>query len=125
MKISTRTKGKITKAAALTLDVGAPLIATLTQFPVWVDRSASSTVSGIFVVFAILSVLPLIKFFGGMLKTPSIPVVFGISLGILVVIRTIIDEMILICFVGALANFIGMAMYKVGAALDKEEKSDG
>lgn len=125
MKISKRTKGKITKAAALTLDVGAPLIATLTQFPIWVDRSAGSTVSGIFIAFAILSVLPLIKFFGGMLKTPSIPVAFGISLGILVVIRTIIDEMILICFVGAVANLIGMFMYKAGASLDKEEKSDG
>lgn len=125
MKISRRTKGKITKAAALTLDVGAPLIATLTQFPAWVERSAGSTVSGLVVVFALVSAIPLFKFFNGMLKSPSVPVIWAIALGFLLALRTIVDEMILICFVGAVSNTIGTAIYKIGEGLDKEEKGNG
>ena len=62
MKISKRVKGKIAKTAALTLDIGAPLAATFAMFPAWVERSAGSTVSGTFVVFAILSSIPLFRF---------------------------------------------------------------
>ena len=52
-------KGQIVQwAAILGLDVGAPLIATCTQFPVWVERSAGSTVSGLFVVFALICTIP-------------------------------------------------------------------
>ena len=125
MKISKRTKGKITKAAALTLDVGAPLIATISQFPVWVERSAGSTVSGIFVVFALLCSIPAFKSFGKLIQSPSAYILWGILLGLFIALRTIVDEMILICGVGLAANLIGAAIYKVGEGLDREEKQNG
>ena len=55
------TKGKILKISALVLDVGAPLAATMTQFPMWINRSAGATVSGTFVLFALLSAIPFFK----------------------------------------------------------------
>ena len=51
------TKGKICKISALVLDVGAPFAATLSQFPVWIDRSANATISGLFILFAFLSLI--------------------------------------------------------------------
>lgn len=125
MKISNRTKGKITKAAALTLDVGAPLIATLSQFPAWVERSAGSTMSGLFVVFALLSAIPLFKYVKDIFKSPSAPLLWCIGLALLLALRNIVDEMIIVCFVGAVSNVAGTAIYKIGEGLDKEEKGDG
>ena len=125
MKISRRTKGKITKAAALTLDVGAPLIATLTQFPVWVERSAGSTVSGIFLVFALICSVPAFKSIKNLLKTPSAYLLWGILLCLLFALRSIVDEMIIICAVGFAANVAGAALYKVGEGMDTKEESNG
>ena len=122
MKMSRRIKGKIAKAAALTLDVGAPLIATISQFPVWVERSAGSTVSGIFVFFALLCSIPAFKSFGKLIKSPSIYILWGIFFCLFIALRTIVDEMILICGVGFAANAIGAALYKIGEGLDREEK---
>ena len=125
MKMSRRTKGKITKAAALTLDVGAPLIATLTQFPVWVERSAGSTVSGIFLVFALICSVPAFKSIKNLLKTPSAYLLWGILLCLLVALRSIVDEMIIICAVGFAANVAGAALYKVGEGMDTKEENNG
>ena len=65
------TKGKVIKGAAVTLDVAAPLIATLSQFPVWVERSSEATVSGLFLIFALLSILPFLKVIKEYFKSPS------------------------------------------------------
>ena len=124
MKIKNKTKGYIVQwAAILGLDVGAPLIATCAQFPAWVERSAGSTVSGLFVVFALISAIPLFKKGGEILKSPSITLLFGIVLGLLVALRTIVDEMIIICLVGFVSNLAGGAIYKYGVSLaEKEDK---
>lgn len=125
MKISKRAKGKITKAVALALDIGAPLIATFMQFPAWVERSAGSTVSGTFVVFAILSSIPLFRFLKDIFKSPSAPLLWGVALALLIALRNIVDEMIIICFVGVISNVAGTAIYKIGDSLDQEEHANG
>lgn len=122
MKLSKRVKGKMIKGAALALDIVAPLTATLTQFPAWVERSAGSTVSGTFVVFAILSSIPLFRFLKNIFKTPSTPLLWGVAFALLICFRNIVDEMIVICLVGTISNIAGTAIYKVGEGMDKEEK---
>lgn len=123
MKMKRKTKGRLLQGSALALNVGAPLITTITQFPAWVERSASSTVSGVFVVFAILSAIPLFKFCRHLFKSPSVPLVWTVAAALLFWLRDIIDEMIVICLVGAISNYVGMAMYKFGERLvGKEEK---
>lgn len=125
MRISKRAKGKITKAVALALDIGAPLIATFMQFPAWVERSAGSTVSGTFVVFAILSSIPLFRFLKDIFKSPSAPLLWGVALALLIALRNIVDEMIVICFVGVISNVAGTAIYKIGDSLDRKEHTNG
>ena len=53
-----RTKGAIIKGAAITLDVVAPLVATLSQFPLWIEKSADATMSGLCLIFILISCLP-------------------------------------------------------------------
>lgn len=121
MKMKNKTKGQILQWSAVGLDVGAPLIATCTQFPVWVERSAGSTVSGLFVMFALISSIPLLKKGGEILKSPSVTLLFGILLCVLIALRTIVDEMIIICLVGFVSNLAGGAMHKYGEHLAAKE----
>lgn len=119
------TKGKIFKISALVLDVGAPLAATVSQFPVWVDRSAGATVSGLFVLFALLSAIPFFKQIKAYFKSPSVWVMWCIILVALVALRAIIDEIIVICLIGAAANVIGAGLYKLGDHFDPPQNNGG
>lgn len=106
-------KTRILKGLALAIDVGGPLVATLTQFPIWVERSAGSTVSGLFVLFAILSAVPLFNAFRSKLRTPSVPVMWMLAFAFLTGLNAIISEMILITFVGMISNAIGFVLFKL------------
>lgn len=116
-------KAKLIKGGAVALDVVAPLIATCTQFPVWVERSAEATVSGLFLMFAILCSIPLFKSLRGLLKSPSAPLIWGAVLAILLSLRTIVDEMIVISFVGLISNVIGWGLYKVADGIEAKKKT--
>ena len=111
------TKGKVIKGAGLTIDVAAPLIATICQFPVWVEKSSSATISGVFLVFAFISCLPFLNQIKTWLKSPSVPVLWCVFLVLFTLLRNIIDQMWIICFVGVISNFAGSIVYKFGGAI--------
>jgi Co/Zn/Cd efflux system component len=113
-------KQTIAKTIALALNVGAPLAATMTQFPIWVERSAEATVSGLFLFFALLSIVPLIKLFKRFLQSPSAPLMWGLIFIFLTALNSIISEMIIIAFVGMVSNIIGTFIYRKFA--EKEEE---
>lgn len=114
------TKGKIIKCTAIGVDVVAPLAATLSQFPIWVEKSSAATVSGLFLVFAFLSVVPFMKQLRQWLKSPSVFVLWCVFLVLFVVLRNIIDQMLIICLVGAVGNGIGSLVYKAGETVEKK-----
>ena len=126
--MTNRTKGKIFKASAVTLDVLVPLIATLTQFPVWVEKSSEATVSGLLIIFAFLSCLPFLKQIKAFFKSPSVWILWVVLLVLFICLRNIIDQMIVVCFFGAIANAIGAGLYKAGEIIgektDKVDKTD-
>lgn len=113
-------KQTIAKTIALALNVGAPLIATMTQFPIWVERSAEATVSGLFLFFALLSVVPLIKLFKRFLQSPSAPLMWGLIFIFLTALNSIISEMLIIAFVGMVSNIIGTFIYRRYAEEEEE-----
>ncbi len=118
-----KTKGKIIKATALVLDVGSPLVATMTQFPVWIQHSSESTISGVFLLFTMLSAIPFMKQIKEWVKSPSAWVMWCIMLVVFILLRNIIDQMVIICFVGAVANILGSGIYKFGIHIEgKEDK---
>ena len=117
------TKGKIIKGTALTIDVLAPLIATLTQFPAWVEASSSATVSGLFLLFALISVLPFINQIKEWLKSPSVTVLWCVFFVLVALLRNIIDQMWIICLVGAVSNGVGAVIYKVGNSVGNKADS--
>ena len=118
------TQGKIVKGAAIALDVGAPLIATLTQFPVWINKSSEATVSGLFLMLAIVSVIPFFRQIKEYIKSPAVWVLWTVVFGMMIVLRSILDEIIIVCFVGMVANILGAGIYNVGKIIGGEEKKD-
>ncbi len=123
--MTNKVKSRIFKASGIALDVIPPFIATLTQFPIWVEKSSGATVSGLFLVIAFLCILPFWKKVCAYLKSPDIVVVWLIILVMLLGLRAIIDEMLIVCFVGVLSNCIGMGLYKIGGLFaNKIENKD-
>lgn len=108
------TIGRIVKGGAVTLDVAAPLTATLTQFPVWVERSADATVSGMFLILALLSVIPFLKQIREYFRSPDAWVVWCVIFVFFVVLQNIVQEMLIVSFVGLVANIVGKGVYKLG-----------
>lgn len=109
-----KTKGNILKVFAITLDVSAPLIATLCQFPVWVEHSAEATFSGIFLICAFLSCLPFINYIKAYLRSPAVWSVWLILFILLIALNNIINQMLVVCFVGLISNCVGAVIYKLG-----------
>lgn len=101
----------ILRIVAVIIDVAAPLAATLSQFPIWINRSSEATVSGLFLLFAILSCLPFMKHIARFFRSPSVPVLWLILFVFLTALRNIVDEMVLICFVGMVANILGAILF--------------
>lgn len=115
------TKGKVIKGISIGIDVTAPLIATASQFPIWVERSSEATVSGLFLVFAFLSCIPFWKQIKVYFKSPSATVVWIVMLVLFIAIRNIADEIIFVSVVGVISNLCGTGLYKLGDILDKKE----
>lgn len=116
-------KRRLLKDTALLIDVGAPLAATMNYFPIWIERSAESTVSGLFLFFAILCAIPLLRYFKRFIKSPSAPVMWGLLFAIFLALRSILDEMVVISFVGFVANIIGLALFKYAERGEEEAKN--
>ena len=114
------TKGKLIKAIALIIDVAVPLGATISQFPIWVERSAKATVSGLALLFILLSVLPFIRQIREYFKSPAVWVVWGVLFLVFYALSAIIDEMVIISFFGLLSNLLGELLYKYGEKIRKE-----
>lgn len=113
-------KAKLLKLFAIGIDVLVPLIVTLSYFPLWVNRSAEATVSGLAIVFALISFIPLIKVIKKRLASPSVWMVWVFIAVILIALNTIIDQAIVISVFGAIANCIGAIIYKIADRIEGE-----
>lgn len=122
------TKGAIFKVIAVCIDVGVPVVATLTQFPLWVEQSAEATMSGLCLVFLLVSALPFLKQIGEYFRSPSAYVIWGLLFVLFLLLRNIIDQMFIVSFAGFVANIIGAGIYAIGRHIgdkDVKKKKDG
>jgi hypothetical protein len=119
------TKGAIIKTVALGIDVGAPLAATFTQFPLWGEQSAEATMSWLCLVLLGLSVLPFLKQLKEYFKSPSAWVVWGIIFVLLLMLKNIIDQILIVSFAGLVANAVGAGVYNIGKTVAEKEDRKG
>ena len=84
------------------------------------QRSSEATVSGLFLFFALISIIPFLKQLKEYFKSPSAYVVWIILFSIFIVLRNIIDEMVIVCFIGMVANILGAVIYNIGRHIEGE-----
>ena len=102
----------ILTALALAVSIVPPLVATVKQFPVWIERSAEATISGTVCFLIFLCMIPLYKQILALLKTPSAPLMWTILALFMYLMKAIADEMFIVCTVGAISNIAGWALFK-------------
>lgn len=119
------TIGKMIKGGAVAFDVAAPLTATLTQFPVWVERSSEATVSGMFLLLALICVIPFLKQIREYFKSPDAWVIWCVLFVFFVVLQNIVQEMLIVTFVGLVSNLIGKGFYKLGEYIGTRPDAGG
>ena len=120
MKI--KKKGAILKTVALGIDVGVPLVATLTQFPLWIEQSAEATMSGLCLFLIGVSALPFLKQIKEYFKSPAAWVLWGIIFALILMLRNIIDQILIVSFAGFVSNGIGAVIYNIGKTVDDRER---
>lgn len=120
-----KTKGTCVRITATVLCVGAPLGATIAQFPVWVATSDKATMSGLFLVMAFICCLPFVNQIKAYLKSPAIWVVWSVLLVLFIVLRNIINQMVIVCAVGLVSNGAGSLLYKLGDYLKEKPDKGG
>ena len=119
------TKCKLIKAAALGIDVGVPFVATVSYFPVWIDRGANATVSGLSVLLVLICVVPFLRKLGSVFKSPSMPMVWTVLFVIFLALESIVHEIKAICLLGMIANYVGAGMYKIADKMMAEYVKKG
>lgn len=98
-----------------------PLITTASYFPLWIERSATATVSGVAVFLAILCFVPLYKKILSTLRSPSAPILWTVLAVLMFVMKEIADEMFVVAVVGAISNLVGWAIFKLAKRLRRSD----
>ena len=90
-----------------------PVIATLTYFPLWYSRGIEFFLSGLTLLFLLISAIPLIRIIKNKLKSPSAPLIWLVFFLFFFAVDKISDKCVIISFIGFLGNAIGTAFYKL------------
>lgn len=96
-----------------------PIVATLLYFPLWIDRGASQTMSGLCALLLILCFIPLFRFLKGKLTTPSLPLMWGVLFLLVRALGAIIEQVCVISFVGFVSNLIGSLFFRLSKRGEK------
>lgn len=102
------------------LCIAPPAVATLCYFPVWVEKSSSATVSGLSLILILISIIPLFRIIKEHIASPSITLIWVIVCVFCIAFKAIIDQILVISFVGALSSIAGTIVFKARPKEDKQ-----
>ena len=112
------------KAIALITCIAPALTATLSYFPIWLNKGDACVISGLALCLITISLIPFYKQVGGILKSPSAYVIWLILFIIFFLLSKIADEMTVISFIGFISNLIGAMLFKLARKLEGKEKNN-
>lgn len=105
------------------LCIAPPAVATLCFFPLWVEKSSSATVSGLSLILILISIIPLLRIIKEYISSPSATLVWIIVGVFCLAFKSIVEQILVISFVGALSSIAGTIVFKArdkGAEKEKE-----
>ena len=110
--MTSKTKYIILSFLAFVISVVPPLIATVLQFPVWIEASSEATVSGVAVLLLFFCCLPFYKAIINYFKSPSVPVVWLVICVFMYLMKAIAEQMFIVACVGSVSNLLGAVCFK-------------
>ncbi len=105
-------KYSVLTALGALLCIAPPAVVTLCYFPLWVEKSSSATLSGLSLIMILVSIIPLFRILKNHLSSPSAPIVWVLICGFCLAFRSIIDQMLVISFVGGISSIAGFIIFK-------------
>ena len=117
---SKRLKSVTLYLSGLALATIPPILAIITYFPLWRERSTASLLSGGTLLLVMIASVPLYKVLKEHLSSPSAPTVWVLIFISFYTVRSIVDEMVVISFVGLVSNLIASLFFKAA----KKRKAD-
>ena len=96
-----------------------PIVATLSYFPLWKNRGTGAVISGIALLFILLSLVPLAKLLKRILSSPTAYTMWFVLFVLFFFLSKIADEMAVISFVGFLGNLISALIWRFARRLKK------
>ena len=101
------------KIAALALSVLAPFIATISYFPLWIDKGAEFAISGISLCIMLVCALPIFKMVKRTLRPPSAPLIWLMIFILFFALSKIAEDITVIALIGFISNLIGAVLFKI------------
>lgn len=92
--------------------VGAPLLATLSCFPLWRARGAQAVLAGGTLLLLALCALPLWKSLKALFRSPSVWSLWLLLWMFFTLVQSIATEMCMICLFGLLGNLLGALCFR-------------
>ena len=90
-----------------------PVIATLTYFPLWLERGEGYVIAGGTALLVALCALPLWKYIARVLHSPASYVLWLIIFLFFLALARIADEMTVISFAGLCGNILGAVCFRI------------
>ncbi len=101
------------------LCIAPPAVVTLCYFPLWVEKSSSATLSGLSLILILVSIIPIFRILKEHISSPSAPIIWILVCLFCFAFKSIIEQVLVISFVGAVSSLAGMLAFW---ARDKGEK---
>ena len=112
----------IIRLTALLISVVSPVIATLSYFSLWRSEGAAALLSGITVLLLTVCALPLYKLIIKHFSSPSVYTVWLVLFIIFAMLRSVAEQMTVICLVGFVSNALGAMLYKIASYGDTSDR---
>lgn len=115
--MTNKQKGNILYYTGLVAAIAAPLITACVQLPIIKDTANTSVISALFIVCAFICAAPLYKHINITFKSPTNAVMWTVIFALAWSLDKIIHQIMLIAFVGMVANIVCAFLCGIGNKL--------
>ena len=113
MHKSSKKKRMLYNSLGIVISVLPPVIATVSYFPIWQLRESGAVFSGFALLLLTVCVLPIFKLIKRSLSSASIWMLWLIVFIALYLLKSVLDEMTVISFVGVVSGLAGAVIFKL------------
>ena len=113
MHKSSNKRRTLYNSLGIAVSVLPPVIATVSYFPIWQVRETGAVFSGFTLFVLTVCALPIFKFIKRSLSSASIWMLWLIVFITLYLLKSVLEEMTVISFVGVISGLAGAVIFKL------------